>query len=179
MAERATLVQRRESEGWDVYRSQWAGTDRALSAVCAGVVPSELPVSWEYERSVESFTEAVAGLDYLGTELLYREEAGQRAFLALWFGLPLGGTECRLGAGTAVEVSSVQDAREVRAAFREFKGRLVDALESGDLPASAAPLVLLGGVCRLRERELYVVWRGIGACDILRMEGRPPDLRPD
>jgi len=175
MAERAALVQRQGSEGWNVYHSRWGGTDRALSAVCAGVVPSDLPVSWAYDRSVSSFTRAVVGLDYLGTELLYREQGGQRAFLALWFGLPLDGTECRLEAGTAVEVNSLKDARNIRATFREFKRRLVDALESGDLPASAAPFALLGGARQLRGRELYVVWRGIGTCDLLYMEERPPD----
>jgi len=170
MGERAVLVQRQESGGWTVYRSQWGGTEWALSAVCAGVAPSDLPVSWEYERSIDRFIRAVASLDYLGTELLYREGEGHGAFLALWFGLPVSGGECSQGSGAAVEVRSLQDARKLREDFREFKGWLADALESGNLPAAAAPFALLGGVCQLRDRELYVLWRGVGASDILYTE---------
>ncbi|PSQ58614.1 MAG: hypothetical protein BRD23_06415 [Halobacteriales archaeon SW_9_67_25] len=176
MGERAVLVQRQAGGGWTVYCSRWGGTDRALSAVCAGVTPSELPVTWARERSVDTFTRAVATLDYLGTELLYRETGRHGAFLALWFGLPVSGGERCDTAGAAVEIDSLQDARKLRGAFREFKGWLADALESGDLSAAAAPLALLGGVRQLRGRELYVVWRGSGASDILYREGQPPDL---
>jgi len=167
MAERAALVKHKRSGGWEVYLSQWGGTDRALSAVCAGVVPSELPVSWEYDRSLNGFSEAFPGLDYLGTELLYREQEGHTAFLVLWYGLPLATADCRLQAGTAVEVHSLQDARRLRVAFRAFKRMLADAIDAGTVPASAAPLALVGSIHLLQGRERYVVWRGVEPSDVL------------
>lgn len=175
MAEWAALVQREENGEWNVYHSRWGGTNRALSAVCAGLPPSKLPVSWKYGQSVGSFTEAVAGLDYLGTELVYREQGGQRAFLVLWFGLPLGTAGVSLQAGTAVEVHSLQDTKRLRTAFRQFKNRIADALETGILPASAAPAVLVGGIHRLQGRELYVVWRSVESSDVLYAITRPGD----
>ncbi len=175
MAERAALVRRNGRGGWNVYRSQWGGTDRALAAVCAGVAPSGLAASWEHDRSVDSFTGAVAGLDYLGVELVYREHRGAEPFLALWFGLPVEAAEPHLQAGAAVAVRSLQDARRLRAAFRRDKNRLADALETGALPASAAPFVLLGWTRRLPARELYVVWRGVGFSDVLYAAAQPED----
>lgn len=177
MAERAALVRRQGRGEWNVYRSQWGGTDRALAAVCGGVVPSGLAVSWRPDRSVDSFTEAVAGLDYLGVELVYREPRGVKPFLALWFGLPLETAEPhpQPQAGATVEIRSLKDARRLRAAFRRDKNRLADALETGALPASAAPFVLFGWIHRLQGRELYVVSRGIGTSDILYTVTQPDD----
>lgn len=173
MAERAALLQCAVSDGWEVSLSEWGGTDRALSAICAGVAPSKLPVSWEYDRTVGDFGEAVAGLDYLGTELLYREGEGQTAFLVLWFGLPLARADCHLQAGTVVEVHSLHDATTVRAGFREFKGVLADAIEAATLPASAAPVALLGSIHALQGRERYVVWQGAHPSDVLYRERGP------
>lgn len=176
MAERAALIQRQESGRWRVYHSQWGGTDRALSAVCAGIAPSSLPVSWEHDRSVGRFRVAVAGLDYLGIELFYREQKAPETFLVLWFGLPLETSDSHLQAGAAVEIHSLQDARRRRTAFRRMKRRLADALATGAIPASTAPFVLLGSIRRLEGRELYAVWRGTESSNILYTKERPPDL---
>jgi hypothetical protein len=170
MGERAVLIRRRKNRGWAVYRSQWGGTDRALATVCAGMSPSRISVSWEYDRSVRSFTEAVAGLDYLGMEVVYREQEAGTAFLALWFGLPLDAADPHHQAGAAVEVHSLQDARTLRAGFRRCKRRLAEALETGVIPASAVPFILVGGIHRLQGREVCVVWRGPGSSgDVYRV----------
>lgn len=163
MAERAVLARQCESGQWEVCRSQWGGTDRALAAVCAGTAPSGLPVTWTCDRTASGFAEAVAGLDYLGTELLYRDRRAVTPFLALWFGLPLPAAEPAPHTGAAVEVRSLGDARRLRVAFRRLKGRVVDALGAGRLPATVPPWVLLGALSRLTGRELYVVWSNDGS----------------
>lgn len=176
MAERALLVQRKQSGGYGVYQSRWGGTDRALSAACSGVAPSTLGVNWTEDRHVDQFVDAVVGLDYLGVEVLYREHSRQTVFLSLWFGLPLVTTDCCLQAGTVVEVGSLQDARRLRATFRKFKCELAETLEDGEIPAPFVLFVFRGWVHCLDGRERYAVWHTESSCDILYSVNRPPDL---
>ncbi len=158
MAERAVLACEREDGRYAVFRSRWGGTDRALGVVCAGISPGSLPVSWEPTRVESDFPSSVEGFDFLGIEACYRDRRGKTTpFVSLWFGLPLTPIRANPGTGALVEVRSVDDARQVREAFRRLKGRLADALVAGHCPATVAPVALRSALAALdgRERHLF------------------------
>ena len=175
MAERAILARERGDGRYAVSRSRWGGTDRALTAVCAGSVPSSLPVRWEFEHLADDFRALGRDFDYLGTEVCYRDQRGEiTAFLSLWFGLPLASARPNRGAGALVEARSLADARRLRDAFRRLKGRLADALLAGECPATAPPVILRGVLAGLAGRERYVAASGATSGD-LYTNGRADD----
>jgi hypothetical protein len=139
-----------------VYASQWGGSDRVLASVTRGRSPLAVSgIDWRRRPEPVEFDRFVASLDYLSTAMVYREHGATTAFLPLWFGLPLADHVAPPTAGTLVAVRSVPEARALRQWFRRLKGRLADALLTGHLPLSAAPLVLSAAVLSLRPRELY------------------------
>lgn len=158
VAERALLACEQADGNYAVATARWGGTDRALAAVCAGTPPSELSdVSWSFQHSADNFSAVVVALDALTTEVCYRvTPSSTTVFLPLWFGLPLAATTARPGIGALVAVESLVDARTVRHWFRTLKGRVADAVTTGTLPASTAPLVLLAAVVGLSTRERYL-----------------------
>lgn len=174
MAERAILARRRCGGRYDCYLSQWGGTNRALAAVCAGVSPSALPVSWEHRRKMDEFSDVVATLDCLSTEVLYRErQSGTTAFVSFWFGLPLSTASPSGDPGAVVEIFSVQDAMLLRDRFQRLKNALADALVTGDLPPIVAPILLLSAIAGLDRREQYVSVPADERCECLYMGRRP------
>lgn len=157
MAERAVLARRRADGRYDLARSRWGGTDRALGRVLAGTPPDRLPdVDWRPWRSGVGFPTLVGTLDFLATSVCYRVAAETTAFLALWFGLPLPEESASRTAGALLEVVSSADARRVRRRFRELKGTLADAIIAGTLPAAVAALVLSTWVGTLAGRESHL-----------------------
>jgi hypothetical protein len=157
MAERALLARRRSDGRYDTATARWGGTDRALARVCTGTAPDSLPgVSWRDRRPLGSL-DLVRTLDYLSTAALYRAgPGGTTAFLPLWFGLGLPAARPAVTVGALVAVASLPDARRLRSQFRTLKRRLVDALVTGRLPATAAPAVLAAGIVGLEDRERYL-----------------------
>jgi hypothetical protein len=157
VAERAVLARSRNDGRYDLAAARWGGTDRALGRVCAGTAPGSLPgVSWQ-DGPTLGFVRLRRSLDYLSTAALYRvRPAGTTAFLPLWFGLGLPSARPSATIGALVAVASLPDARRLRSQFRALKGRLVDALASGTLPATAAPGVLVAAVAGLEARERYL-----------------------
>ena len=173
MAERAILAHERGDGRYAVSRSRWGGTDRALAAVCAGTAPSSLPVAWQFERPVDDFPALVRDFDYLGTEVCYRDRAGETtAYMSLWLGLPLASARPDGGAGALVEVRSLADARRLRDAFRRLKSRLAETLQAGDCPATVPPVILRGVLAGLAGRERYVAVSEAAGGD-LYTNGRP------
>jgi hypothetical protein len=77
-------------------------------------------------------------------------------FLPLWFGLGLPDTRPAVSVGALVSVASLPDARALRRQFRRLKGTLVDTLAAGDLPATAAPVVLRTAVAGAVTRERHL-----------------------
>lgn len=167
MAEQAVLARRRQSGRYDLYRSQWAGTNEALIAVSNGKSPTVLDgVEWSSYRSDVMFREVVGSLDYLSTALCYRVGAETTIFLGLWFGLPLPDESATRTAGALVSIDSLADARRLRVQFRTLKKALADGLVAGTVPTSAAPLALSAWVTGQSERETYLPdrfrWLSIG-----------------
>lgn len=160
MAHRALWARECSDGGYVCYRSRWGGTDRSLTAVCAGRSPGELPVDWTGQREAADFAAVLDSLDYLSLELLYRETGDTTTpFLTFWFGLPLSKATRTPGLGALLGVRSLQDARQLRTEFRELKGVLADSLLRGAVPATWAPLVVRSALVR-SGRELYVTVPG-------------------
>jgi len=157
MAEWGVLARRTDSGAYEVLRSRWGGTDRALDAVCRGQSPTTLQVAWQHDRTERGFEAVVASVDVLGTAALYREGPTRTtAFLPLWFGLPLASTPPRDTAGGLVAVRSLWERRLLRDRFRRFKNRVADGVVAGCLPASALPCLFEGAIANLDGRERYV-----------------------
>lgn len=168
MAHRALLARECSDGGYVCYRSRWGGTDRSLGAVCSGTPPLELPVRWEPEREAGEFADVLTGLDYLSTEVVYRERPEETtALLALWFGLPLANATPSSAVGALLGVDSVGEARRRRARFREFKAAVADGLVTGAVPATWVPSLLRAAVAPSSHPNRYVT----GLAD----DGNPSD----
>lgn len=167
VGERGLAVRGRPDGRYDVYTSQWGGSDGALASVTRGRSPLAVPgIDWRRRPEPVEFDPFVASLDYLSTAMVYREHGATTAFLPLWFGLPLADHVATSTAGVLVAVRSVAEARSLRQWFRRLKGRLADALITGHLPLSAAPLVLLAAARNLHPRERYVGFSGRTGPDV-------------
>ncbi len=158
MAERAVLAREQASGGYAVATSRWGGTDSALAAVCAGLLPAALPgVEWRQQEDEPDFPAVVESLDVLSTELCYRSSDDEvTVFLPLWFGLPLSDAQPDPSVGALVAVASLADARTCRRWFRSVKSAIADAVTGGEIPWAAAPVVLAASIDGLLGRERYL-----------------------
>jgi hypothetical protein len=157
VAERGVLVIKRPGGGYDRWSARWGGTDRALDAVSQGTDPLSLPgADWRPAGDDPSFGSVVGSLDYLGTAALYRVDSGVTVFVPVWFGLPVAGRLAAPTAGGLVAVPSLWDARRLRAAVRDLKAAVADAVAAGSLPAPAAPLVLSAALAAIDGRERHL-----------------------
>ncbi len=157
MAERGVVARRRPDGGYDLLRSRWGGTDRALAAVFAGLTPDALPgADWRRWRTDVCFRTLLGRLDYLATSVCYRVCEETTAFLVCWFGLPLPAESAHRNVGALVAVRSLSDARTLRRRFRALKGDLADAVAAGAIPITAAPAVILAWFERLDDRERHL-----------------------
>lgn len=148
VSERGTLVCRRPDGTVDLFRARRGGDDGVLRRAI-GTSPRTVTglVDWRIERRglpVEAVAEAV---DYLATDVVYWTGlGGTTVFLPLWFGLP--GWRADPGLGAMVPVGSLPGARRMRRTWRGLRGALAGAIETGRLPAVAAPAVLVASLPR-------------------------------
>lgn len=157
VGERALAVV--ETNGFHLYRSQWAGSDAAVGRVCAATGDSQFDVldgDWEYQRSVRP-EQLSAQIDFLTTEAVYHiNSTGIRVYQPIWLGFDSGGgTESEREPnseavdGLLVPIRTIAERIAVRAAVQWLKGGLYRAIWGGAIDRETARLILR---CALVDR---------------------------
>ena len=148
MSERVVLAERRRDGPYELFRSQWADTDRLLRAVLEREpIESLLDDSWTACGQV-GWGELVDELSYLTLNLcLRRDGADFAAYLPVWAGIPTGERDqTPANCGALVRVTSRPEYNRLRRRLRQQKARLGVAIERGEITVETAQHRLLAGV---------------------------------
>lgn len=148
MAERALTLCFRPDDAYDVYYSQWAGSDAVFSRLEAadgtdGLLSVLLDCDWRYRDRITGSTVADA-IDYLAVAAVYVvTPANVSTLLPLWLGLPLVGGPTDPGFGVLFALDSAAHRGPVRSGFRHLKTVLQEAIAAGVLTVADAIEVLI------------------------------------
>ena len=151
MGERALAVV--ETNGFHLYRSQWAGSDAAVGRVCAATGDSQFDVldgDWEYQRSVRP-EQLSAQIDFLTTEAVYHiSTTGIQVYHPVWLGFDsVKATESETETvgeatdGILIPVRTVTERLALRTGVQWVKGVLYRALSTGAIDRNGARTVLM------------------------------------
>lgn len=143
MGNRALVACHRERGVYDLYRSQWAGSESRTASVLAAVghEPTSALLGCEWSSAgVASLSGLLKSFDYLAFDILYLVSAsGVQVFYPVWLGVPTGATEgTRPTDGVLVRVESIAAVRALRRRCRRLKEFLGTGVETSVLTPSDA-----------------------------------------
>lgn len=156
MGERVLVACHDEAGHYDLFRTQWAESERLVALAARGACPRDVSATERWRPCGRNrWPDIVDELDYLQFDLCLRcYPDGVSSYLPVWSGIPT--TECDetdASCGVLLRVESQGDLTRLRARVRRQKERLGEAIERGAKSRRDAQqsLLCVGGA---RERYL-------------------------
>ena len=134
MGERALAACHDGAGDYELFRTQWADTERLVDAAMRGRCLRESSATAQWRRCGRSrWPDIVDELEYLQFDLCLRcEHDAVRVYLPVWLGIPTtDGAETASVCGVLVRIESQDELTRLRARVRRQKERLGEAIERG------------------------------------------------
>lgn len=134
MGERALAACHDSAGHYDLFRTQWAESERLVSAAARGECPRDSSATEQWRRCNRSrWPDIVDELDYLQFELCLRcDPDSVTSYLPVWAGIPTtDDDETDASCGVLVRVESRDDLTRLKARVRRQKEQLGEEIERG------------------------------------------------
>lgn len=134
MGERALAACHDRAGHYDLFRTQWAESERLVALAARGACPRDVSATERWRRCGRNrWPDIVDELDYLQLDLCLRcYPDGVSSYLPVWTGIPTTeGDETDASCGVLLRIESQSELTRLRARVRRQKERLGEAIERG------------------------------------------------